>query len=187
MTMHEAGHLGGYIEGGDEATIYPDLWRALVEELDVHDVIDVGCGDGVAVTFFEGLGCNVLGIDGVPQDHPSIVTHDFTKGELRPRPVSADLVWSCEFVEHVAEEYVGNFIDVFAVGKIVLMTHAAPGQPGWHHVNCQPADYWIDVMWQAGYWHDFDLTFWTRALAGKNLSPWNHYVRSGLAFRRVGE
>jgi hypothetical protein len=23
------------------------------------------------------------------------------------------------------------------------MTHAVPGQRGFHHVNCQPAEYWI--------------------------------------------
>lgn len=189
MTMVQAGHLGGYVPGGDEATIYPDLWRWLVEgPLSVRTVVDVGCGDGVAVRAFRDLGCLVRGVDGVPQDDTDIIEHDYTKG-----PLGADsgrfmhayqLVWSCEFVEHVEERYLPNFLATFKVGMYVLMTHADPGQPGWHHVNCRPADYWVGALAAAGFSLDPDLTATTRQLAAANPSPWNHYRRSGLAFVR---
>jgi hypothetical protein len=52
-------HLGGYVEGGDPATYYPDLWKWFVETLMVRSVIDVGCGDGVALKYFrDTLGCS---------------------------------------------------------------------------------------------------------------------------------
>jgi hypothetical protein len=34
---------------------------------------------------------------------------------------------------------------------MIAMTFATPGQDGWHHVNCQPKEYWIDILDKAGY------------------------------------
>jgi len=31
------------------------------------------------------------------------------------------------------------------------MTHALPGQPGHHHVNCMPIEYWCGVMEAIGF------------------------------------
>lgn len=95
-----------------------------------------------------------------------------------------DLVWSCEFVEHVEEQFVRNFLATFACAKYVLMSHALPGQDGHHHVNCRSADYWIGALAAIGYKHDETLTQVTRELAAQNTVPWNHYKRSGLAFIR---
>jgi SAM-dependent methyltransferase len=186
MTENEyvtEGHLGGYVKGGDSATYYPDLWRWLVDKLEVASVLDIGCGEGQALGFFRNLGCSVWGVDGIEQDDPDISQHDFTVAPWRP-DVDVDLVWSCEFVEHVAERYIPNFLRAFRAGSLVLITHAEPGQAGYHHVNCRVADYWIGAMNAIGYELDTDLTQVTRGLAGFNPSPWNHYVRSGLAFRR---
>ena len=43
------------------------------------------------------------------------------------------------------------FLDTLANGRIVAITHALPGQGGHHHVNCQPAEYWIEKMAARGY------------------------------------
>jgi SAM-dependent methyltransferase len=188
------GHLGGYIPGGDPATHYPDLWRWLVEGPEhVESVLDVGCGDGVALRFFrDTLGIDALGIDGIPQDDPDIIEHDYTTGPFVTAIADEDpdrfaLVWSCEFVEHVAEEFIGNFLVTFDLGDLVLMTHAEPGQGGWHHVNLQHSGYWIQRMDEIGFELDGKLTNKTRELARLNESAWNHYGRSGLAFRRREE
>lgn len=183
-------HLGGYIIGGDDATYYPALWRWLVEQKEVRSVIDVGCGEGHAVSFFEELGCDVIGVDGVEQDNPQIVCHDYTEGSW-PQAVrgnrmegASDLVWSCEFVEHIEERCVPNFLETFLMAPLVLMTHAAPGQQGHHHVNCQPEAYWRGVMAAIGYELDDALTQECRGLAARNRNQWNHFARSGLAFVR---
>lgn len=183
------GHLGGYVSGGDEATYYPDLWTWLVRDFGVRSVIDVGCGDGVAVRHFQKLleGTGVVGVDGCQQENVDIVQHDFTRGPFEPLisgPTEFNLAWSCEFVEHVEERYMPNFLATFACAETVLMTHAAPGQAGWNHVNCRTADYWIGVMAAIGYKWDRTLTEVTRGLASNNPSPWNHFKRSGLAFAR---
>ena len=184
-------HLGGYIEGGDDATYYPELWSWLVAECGVESVIDVGCGEGYACGYFADLGCDVTGIDGVNQTNTwehtaSFIAHDYTKGKLglTSMEFDVDLCWSCEFVEHVEERYVKNFIETFACARMVLMTHAEPHQPGHHHVNCRVADYWIGAMAAIGFTQDEHLTTMTRALARTNPSPFNHYARSGLAFVR---
>lgn len=177
-------HLGGYCPGGDAATYYPELWTWLAVALDVRTVLDVGCGEGYSVDYFVGLGCDVLGIEGTEQDHPDIVHHDYTTGPyIVPAPF--DLCWSSEFVEHVEEEFVPNFLVTFAMADLVLMTHADPGQLGYHHVNCQTSAYWIERLASIDYELDESLTAKTRALAAENLDPLNHYVRSGLAFRRL--
>lgn len=179
-----ASHLGGYVSGGDPATQFPDLWDWLVWSLGVRSVLDLGCGDGQAVQHFRNLGCDVLGIDGVPQDDIDIIQWDYTEGA----PVidrEFDLCWSCEFVEHVEERFMTNILDSMRHCDKVLITHAEPGQAGHHHVNCQAPTYWIEMLSTIGYRLDVQLSDQTRRLAAINQNPWNHYLRSGLAFRRV--
>jgi len=186
--MMTDGHLGGYVVGGDPATYYPGLWDWLVDTLEVRSVIDVGCGEGHALRYFRDRGCRVVGIDGIEQDDDDIYTLDYTETVLTPPPpweqATWDLAWSCEFVEHVEERYVPNFLATFACARYVLMTHGEPGQPGWHHVNNQPADYWKGALAAIGYQYDHALTGQARGFASTNTDPHNHFRRSGLAFRR---
>lgn len=181
MSFVEQGHLGGYVEGGDSATFFPGLWEFLVKQYDIRSVVDVGCGEGHSVDFFSGLGCDVLGIEGIAQTNPLIVQHDFTEGPF-PDMGSFDLAWCCEFVEHVEERYIPHYLPVLASAKIVVMTHAEPGQLGYHHVNCRSADYWIGVMAAVGKRYDELLTATARVVSQANTSPWNHFARGGLVF-----
>lgn len=194
-------HLGGFLPQGDPATWLPDLWRWTTTELGVRSVIDIGCGAGYAVRYFRNeLGCDVTGVDGAPQEDDHIIEWDFTLGPLTPGASDGfDLAWSCEFVEHVPELCVPNFLTTFQAAKIVLMTHSEPGQPGHHHVNCQPSGYWIEQFESVGFGFDGDLTIEARRQAYFNDFYWvdercsdtwwgfhvNHFARSGLAFRRM--
>lgn len=188
------GHLGGYRAGGDAATFYPELWTWLVHELGLRSVIDVGCGEGHSTDYFAHeietktrlRGGYVMGVDGVPQpDNSRVSLHDYTEGPLIPGCAIFDLCWCCEFVEHVEEQYVPNFLVTFEHADVLLMTHAEPGQQGYHHVNLQTMGYWVRrVEEETSLEFDPELTRLTRALASANPSPWNHYRRSGLAFRR---
>lgn len=178
------GHLGGYYADGDPATFFPELWEHCVRELGVKSMIDVGCGSGIALKHFERLGCDVLGIDGIEQEHQHIIRHDYCSGPYVPSQ-RFDLAWTCEFVEHIEERYMRNFMSTLRAADLVLLTHASPGQGGYHHVNCQDGIYWIGAMAANGFIHDESLTAMTRRVAANNLSPWNHYLRSGMAFRRA--
>ena len=104
----------------------------MIDELGVRSVLDVGCGEGHAARFFRDAGCEVLAVDGslqarrdsvVPESH---VVHDFVDGPLVPAQ-TFDLVWSCEFVEHVEERSADHFLTTFAASrKYVFMTYAPP-------------------------------------------------------------
>ena len=184
MTQYaEHGHLGGYIVGGDPATYYPDLWAWLVKEHGVRSVLDVGCGEGHALRYFRELGVLAWGVDGVPQADAYTCEHDFTHGQYMTAR-RYDLLWCCEVVEHIEERYAHHLLETFKAADMVLMTHAAPGQPGYHHVNCKTADYWVGALAAVGFYLDELLTQNARAQASRNLDPHNHFLRSGLAFRR---
>ena len=195
------GHLGGYIKSddqpapsgldvrhGDPETWSPDLWRWLVSALNIRSVIDVGCGEGHAARFFQSLGCEVLGVDGsrqakqdslIPGQHD---LHDYTTGPFVPDR-AYDMVWCCEFVEHVEEQYVANFLATFSrASGYIVMTHATPGQPGWHHVNCQEPEYWQAHLGSIGFEINKPLTEQSRWVARTGLYAW-----SGTVFHRQAE
>lgn len=189
MVDEDVPHLGGYHAGGDWGCRNEAMFRWLVDDYGVRSVIDVGCGDGAQVRWLiEELGVQAVGVDGIPQDDPQVVCHDYTTGPWPARvrgnrmEAATDLAWSCEFVEHVQEEFIPNFVETFLMASTVLMTHAVPGQGGHHHVNCQNDDYWIGVMAGAGLEYDAQLTAVTRELADPN----GYYHRTGQAFKNRG-
>jgi len=181
-------HLGGYIPGGDESTWFPTLWTWLVNgglgSPHIKSLLDIGCGEGHSLSYFRDLGIDVLGIDGIEMDDPDIIQHDFTAGPWYPSQMF-DAVWCCEFLEHVEERYAVNFTVALQAAPLVLVTHAFPGQGGHHHVNCRNQEYWIGFFAAIGFSLNEELTFTTRSYASRDLSAWNHYLRSGLAFTRI--
>ena len=185
------GHLGGYIKRtpgfphGDWWTWCPKLWDWMAEVFKPMTAIDVGCGEGHAVRYFLDHCCiDAIGIDGLATAREAaiipasrFIVHDFTS-LVAPVVPMVDLVWSCEFVEHVEERYIDNFLAVFAHAKrAVFMTHAEPGQAGHHHVNCQPAEYWIEHMAEWDFRFEEKLT-----AAARILAPYTHFQRGGLIF-----
>lgn len=192
------GHLGGYIISaatpapsglnvthGDPATWYPELWLWVMSSLNIRSVLDVGCGEGHCMGFFRQFGCAVRGVDGSRLAKERSVldechdVHDYLDGPYVPDGLY-DLVWCCEFVEHVEERYVDNYLQTFKAAKnFIFLTHAVPGQPGWHHVNCQPADYWVDKLQQIGFEYHASLTEHARRVAHEG-----HFKDKGLIFSR---
>ena len=195
MIFINRGHLGGYVKSdpvnwphGDPMTYTPELWDWLVDQYNPRVFLDVGCAEGHAVKHMLEKGCEAWGIDGclevfktavVPQDR--IIIHDYSHG-----PVSAefnasrpDMVYSCEFVEHVERIYMENFLKTFDLARVVCFTHAFEDQPGHHHVNCQAPEFWIAVMEERGFHWNEKASMISRRIAGKS-----HWERSGLIFTK---
>ena len=170
--------LGGYFPQGDDGSYVPDVWDWALQRYKIRSMVDVGCGAGTALDWFEQHGCEVLGIDGLPPDDPRIIEHDYTLRPLTVRP-SHDLAWCCEFVEHVEEQYIPNFIATFLNVRIVMMTHGLLWQDGHHHVNCQRPEYWIDVMRKAGF-----KLLGRDTIVSRDRALQHYWKHSGLIFRR---
>jgi len=144
-------------------------------------MLDVGCGEGHAVNYFFQKGVMAHGIDGlrrnVDRAVAAVAWHDILTG---PYYMPVDLVWSCEVAEHIMPENVDYYIDTLCNGKIIAMTHAVPGQAGHHHVNCQPQEYWINLLSQKGFMLERSQSVY-REIASRDDVP-NYFGMSGLLF-----
>ncbi len=164
---------------------------------DCRSLIDIGCGPGEQVLVAEEMGYeDNIGIDGdwtvLPSDTVTskFVIHDFTTGlvpllneestrALYGNALTHDLAWSVEFLEHVEEEYIPNYMSTFQLCKFAVVTYAVPGQAGHHHVNCQTKDYWIDVFNEHGFSYYAPATEELR----KNSTMKKPFIqRTGLVF-----
>lgn len=145
-------HLGGH-EG--ETHLDDGALSYLIKTFDIKSMIDIGCGPGGMVGLAMDKGLAAWGVDGddkVERDSKvadRIHIHDYAKGPYVPDWF--DLGWCVEFVEHVDKPCMPNFLETFKKCKYVAMTHALPNQPGHHHVNCMPPEYWFGVMEAIGF------------------------------------
>lgn len=187
------GHLGGYVEGGDKDCIYEELWAWLAQDAyDRDDVLllDVGCGDGIAIDAFRRHGLNAWGVDGMNIEHPHVLRHDFTTGlyghfnDTRFLGELIGTIWCCEFLEHIEERFLPNVMETMRQAHTVAITHAVPGQAGWHHVNLQGDHYWEGAFAAHGFRFDLDATEHARHLAGLNGRSTNYFRDTGMIFRR---
>jgi len=181
VSSEQEPHLGGNRVAFNEATFFPGMWRWLTCQYDIKSVFDVGCGLGYAMDEFASMGLDVIGLDGfqwnIDQCHHPVIKCDLTKGyTVIP---NIDLVWCCEVVEHVEEKHLDNLLRTISSGRVVAMTHAIPGQEGWHHVNCQHSPYWIRWMQRLGYSFDEEGSRISRGLAR------GHWWQSGLIFTKT--
>lgn len=166
-------HLGGHFGNSNVDTATLDY---LISRFAITTMLDVGCGPGGQIEAALARGVAAFGIDGDPHMRTArIWTHDYTSG---PWPTAGwDLIWSVEFVEHVEAKYQENYLVTFDGGKVLFLTAAPPGFPGWHHVNCQPQSYWLKVLTKRGWTRDHEATEWVRAHGGHPFS-----TRQGLVF-----
>ena len=177
-------HLGGDIKDGDPKTWCPKLWDTLIPP--GSRVLDIGCGEGQALEYMrrEIEWCYAIGIDGIPRSAPGILRHDYTTGpyyashEYEP----FDVIWSCEFLEHLEERFLPNVLETFKRGRRLLVTAAAPDQPGHHHVNCRAKEYWKGVFAAIGYHFNSDLT-----AESLDWAPGTWWEENGMIFDFQGE
>jgi 2-polyprenyl-3-methyl-5-hydroxy-6-metoxy-1,4-benzoquinol methylase len=167
-------HLGGHFN-----TTHTDkgALRYMRDRLGCQTLVDVGCGPGGQVKLARRLGYTAIGIDGdkeLSKNNFSVlddaVYHDYTIGKLELTEYkSFDVAWCVEFLEHVEEKYIKNYMDTLSKCKYVICTAAEPDEKGWHHVNCKSKEYWLEKFNGYGFDFDPDLTHELRTNSTMNI------------------
>jgi hypothetical protein len=114
-------------------------------------VLDLGAGLGYSSHYFYRAGLQVIAVDGLEFNvknsiYPSTLV-DLTVSNVICR---VDLVHCQEVVEHIEEKYLEYLLKSLTCGKFICMTNALPGQGGYHHVNEQPVEYWVNHLGRHG-------------------------------------
>ena len=180
-------HLGGH---QNKTHLDNGALDWLIKTFDAKSFLDIGCGPGGMVELAKFKGLLVKGIDG---DHTlkrpnetDYTLHDFTKAPLIP-DFEYDIGWSVEFVEHVEEKYIPNYMPCFQSCNTVVITYAPPGWEGHHHVNLKDEDYWIQTFATNGLKHNAEMTHQLRQHSTMNLGKKGKkaFVRNrGLVFTK---
>jgi len=178
-------HLGGHngLTHLDEGAL-----KWLKDHFNAQTYLDVGCGPGGMVQLAEQIGLEALGIDGdhtlARYDESKFLIHDFTTGPLDHLGKKYDIGWSVEFVEHVYQEYIPNYITSFQACKVFVMTYAPVGATGYHHVNCNTEEYWIETMSKYGFRYNPSLTVELRNHSTMGKKRKHQFLkRTGLLFQ----
>ena len=171
-------HLGGHFN-----VTHVDLnaIQHIRDKYQIKTSYDLGCGPGGMIKTMSSIGIKSTGIDGdfTLPNSKEIILHDFTTGPLK-NLTKADLCWSTEFLEHVEEKYMDNYFSVFKACSYVFCT-ASENPNGYHHVNLQNTEYWINRFSERGF---LFLPEDTRQIR-KNSSMKKDFVRdTGMFFRR---
>lgn len=186
------GHLGGYIlDKAAPGTWCPEIWDWSINELGIKSMLDIGCGLGHVMSYYQDKGIEVFGVDGSPSAIAKNILsteflhqHDYATGKWEPAK-KYDLIWSSEFLEHVEQKYEENFLATFKYAeKYIMVTFAIPGQTGHHHVNLQYGPYWIDKFDAIGFKYEEELTQKARNFLPKEGLQGMQFRDKGLVFSR---
>lgn len=179
--------LGGNLLFGDPKSYSPLVVEYVIKRFSIRSVLDMGSGRGYLSQYiFNHYNIPIISCEGLLDNCNNAVYpttfHDLTQSSFTCK---VDLVLSVEVVEHIEKIYVHNIIDTFLCGKIILMTHGLPNQKGYHHVNNQPSEYWINLLKEKGYAYLDQDTQNIRSLSQKELHGPTYFSRSGLLFAKI--
>lgn len=182
-------NLGGNLYYGDPMSFSPTIIDYMIKRFCVKSVIDVGSGRGHLPWYLtQNYDVSVIGMDGLMSNikdslYP-LVHCDLTKGSFQASEV--DLVTCIEVVEHIDEKYMDNLLDTLALGKVILMTHAFPGNSSSeYHVNEQSDQYWVEKLASRNYAVMMKDTIIVRSLERREAHAPKYFAESALVFGRV--
>lgn len=180
MTLPD--HLGGHAGYTNDDV---GVLSRLIDRYHPKTFLDIGCGPGGMLKAAKDRGIEALGIDGdytLSFGDLNVLVHDFTTGPAFLGDSRFDLGWSVEFLEHVDKQYLPFIKPAFRRCSRVWITHALPGQIGWHHVNCQKPDYWVRVFSSWGFRLDRGFS---RLLRQSSTMEGPYSRKTGMLFERI--
>lgn len=163
----DAAHLGGFTQNDTEGQA-PSLWSWMLKHVNVHSMMDIGCGRGISTKWFQDHGAEVLCIEGSSDainrsllDKQYIVHHDVSRGPWWPKK-TYDAIWGVEFLEHVGRHYIKNYLPILDSAALIFVTHSTHG--GYHHVEVHDDWWWKARMTAHGFVFSQDLTTLSQAI-----------------------
>lgn len=168
MRTKETLHLGR-----TGANNFSAIDKPVLNRFCTGSVLDIGCANGDVVKYLRDSGVEAYGIDGDewavehfsdPSIKEYLYRHDYTKGKSNFNK-RVDTVISTDFVEHVDEQYLDNYMKDFMLGSKIILHTPPKGTPGYHHVNTRHKDYWTLLFAQYGAKYDAHLTKQVRELS----------------------
>eukprot|EP01062_Namystynia_karyoxenos_P065902 TRINITY_DN59956_c0_g1_i1.p1 TRINITY_DN59956_c0_g1~~TRINITY_DN59956_c0_g1_i1.p1 ORF type:complete len:448 (+),score=77.13 TRINITY_DN59956_c0_g1_i1:63-1346(+) len=185
----EADHVGGWLMN-DTKSYEPTIWEFLTRVLGARSAIDIGCGRGHATKWFYEAGLRVLCVEGTEEgiantvipDKSRIVQHDYSRGPWWPQEVY-DVAWCVEFIEHVEEEYMDNWLATMRSAHYIITSHSRRG--GRHHVAIKHDWWWQEKFATRGFTYLPGLSKHIRKMAGYGMpDKAQHYLGStAMVFR----
>jgi len=152
-------HLGGWwsakVPWGDPGTWGPEIWNKIIKDYDIESVVDMGCGLGASTAYFAKKGLYTVGIEGGSNAINNslfegyLIKNDYTVSSAL-EDEEFDLIWCCEFVQHVEEKFIDNFLHDFKHAKYIAMTYDGTESPH-YRVNVKSAEYWIEKLNSIGF------------------------------------
>lgn len=143
-------------------------------------LVDIGCGFGQYVHFFNQHNIDCIGYDGNPLTGTLAGKWEFAKDKCYVKDLSVPCTFDSqsdwglclEVGEHIPKEYEDIFLNnLHACNKQgLILSWAVPGQGGTGHVNEQPNDYIKERLASMGYVNDSHAESFLRK-SSKSL-PW---------------
>lgn len=141
-----------------------------------ESVVDVGGGQGAWCRAWQDLGVPAVNCI----DHPGALAGElmipreiFIACDLSsemPPVVPSDWAMCFEVAEHLPENRSRNLVEYLTqCADTVLFSAAIPGQPGDHHINCQPPSFWRECFSEFGFRR---IDCLRGRLVGRDLSYW---------------
>jgi hypothetical protein len=137
-----------------------NLATYIAEQYKGEKLLDIGCGNGAYVDYFNTNNIDTIGVDGT--DFPGSGRKVWDLSEPFPDDFIEDKrqIMCLEVAEHIPQKYEKIFLDnVIKFSKDqIIMSWAVPGQGGHGHVNEQSHEYVIDIMKTRGFYFDLKAT-----------------------------
>ena len=179
--IHERGYWLDDIPDGE---LFDEPLAEAISDTVSEKVVDVGCGKGKYVDKLLERGHIAWGFDGNPKTEEYAIA--CSQADLST-PLEdlhgADWALCLEVGEHIPQEYEQAFLDNVAhFGREgVVMSWAAPGQPGAGHVNCRDQMWVMGQMMDRGYQADVEATNTLR-----DAATLPYFKENLIVFRRRG-
>jgi SAM-dependent methyltransferase len=162
---YDAAYPGhGDDDGSDQSRrdFFTQVASRVVALTNARSVLDIGCGDGMLVQAFAGLGVDVRGIDtsaqAIASAHPDVRDRLSVGSATQPIEGRYDLITCIEVVEHLDARDAETALDQMCAATDVILFASTPGRfDDPTRVNVRPTAEWVAGFSDRGFFRRIDV------------------------------